>query len=125
MKPCPEKETLLMSATIAGVVRNGVIIPNTPLPEGAHVEIRLNDKPPEVSPELQEEFDAWDRASADALDLVERLAQETDSHEKRWRVAGPHPPGAGARADRRTSGHHSAGRPLHPVIADRLDRSVH
>ena len=28
------------------------------------------------SPELQAEFDAWDRASAEALELVERLARE-------------------------------------------------
>jgi hypothetical protein len=30
-----------MSDTITGVVTNGVIIPNSPLPEGAHVEIQL------------------------------------------------------------------------------------
>ena len=30
-----------MSTTITGVVKNGVIVPKSPLPEGARVEIRL------------------------------------------------------------------------------------
>jgi hypothetical protein len=30
-----------MSATITGVVTNGVVVPNAPLPEGACVEIQL------------------------------------------------------------------------------------
>ena len=47
-----------MSVPIAGVVKNGVILPNAPLPEGACVEIHLKDGPPEVPPELQEELAA-------------------------------------------------------------------
>jgi hypothetical protein len=31
-----------MSTSIHGVVKNGVVVPDTPLPEAAHVEIRLN-----------------------------------------------------------------------------------
>jgi len=34
-----------MSTIIAGVVKNGVIVPNAPLPEGAAVEIHLNSSP--------------------------------------------------------------------------------
>jgi hypothetical protein len=34
-----------VSITIAGVVKNGVVVPSTPLPEDAQVEIRLNEKP--------------------------------------------------------------------------------
>ena len=30
-----------MSTTITGVVTNGVVVPNSPLPEGARVEIHL------------------------------------------------------------------------------------
>jgi hypothetical protein len=30
-----------MSITVAGFVKNGVVVPNAPLPEGARVEIRL------------------------------------------------------------------------------------
>jgi hypothetical protein len=33
-----------MSTSIHGVVKNGVVVPDTPLPEAAHVEIRLNDR---------------------------------------------------------------------------------
>jgi len=65
-----------MSITIAGIVKNGVVVPNSPLPEGASVEIHLNEAVLEVPPELQQELAAWQRASANALDLVERLAQE-------------------------------------------------
>ena len=31
-----------MSITIAGIVKNGVVVPNSPLPEGASVEIHLS-----------------------------------------------------------------------------------
>jgi hypothetical protein len=65
-----------MSVTVAGFVKNGVVVPNTPLPEGAFVEVRVIRGPIEVPPELQEEFDAWDRASATSLEQVERLARQ-------------------------------------------------
>ena len=41
-----------MSTTITGVVTNGVVVPNSPLPEGALVEIRMQPFRPEVSAEL-------------------------------------------------------------------------
>jgi hypothetical protein len=62
-------------ATIWGVVKGGLIVPETPLPEGIRVEIHL---PPEAPPELQAELEGWDRASANALDLVEDLAGQAD-----------------------------------------------
>ncbi len=71
-----------MSVTIGGIVKNGVIVPNAPLPEGTHVEILVNDGSSDVPPELQEELTAWQRASANALALVERLAQESEADEK-------------------------------------------
>ncbi len=43
-----------MSLTIAGVVKNGVVVPKTPLPEGAQVEIHLNDMAPATQPEPPE-----------------------------------------------------------------------
>jgi hypothetical protein len=70
-----------MATTIWGVVIDGRVVPSMPLPEGAHVEIRLADPPTEVQEDLRAEFEAWDQASANALDLVERLAQETESDE--------------------------------------------
>jgi hypothetical protein len=67
------QEVAIMAVIIAGVVKNGVIVPHSPLPEGAAVEIHVSERVLEVPPELQAEFDAWDRASNDSLDLVERL----------------------------------------------------
>jgi hypothetical protein len=65
-----------MPIIVAGFVKNGVVVPNAPLPEGAFVEVHVVHGPIEVPPELQEEFDAWDRAGANALALVERLAED-------------------------------------------------
>ncbi|GEM_PF-2976903 len=67
-----------MSNTTTGVVTNGVVVPNSPLPEGACVEIHL--QPPvrlAVPPELQVEFDDWERTGAGTVEMVERLAEET------------------------------------------------
>ena len=72
-----------MSTTITGIVTNGVVVPNSPLPEGAHVEIHLKVSRPEVSPELLEEFDGWERAGAGTIEMVERLAEEMEANEKR------------------------------------------
>ena len=65
-----------MSVTVAGFVKNGVVVPNAPLPEGAFVEVHVIHGPTDVPPDLQAELDAWHLASAQALELVERLAQE-------------------------------------------------
>jgi hypothetical protein len=72
-----------MSTTIMGVVTNGVVVPSSPLPEGTRVEIHPQPVRPEVPPELQEEFDGWERAGAGTVEMVERLAGEMDAHEKR------------------------------------------
>ena len=73
----------MMATLITGIVKDGVVVPSVPLPEGTFVEIHLHDATLAVPPELQEELNAWDRASDHALDVVERLAEEMDSHEKR------------------------------------------
>jgi hypothetical protein len=72
-----------MSVTVAGFVKNGVVVPNAPLPEGAFVEVRIIHGPIEVPPELQEEFDAWERAGAGTIEMVEHLAEEMEAHERR------------------------------------------
>lgn len=72
-----------MANIIAGFVKNGVVVPNAPLPEGAFVEVHIIHGPIDIPPELQEELDAWQFAGGDALELVERLAQEGDNDEKR------------------------------------------
>jgi hypothetical protein len=76
------EEDYEMPDIVAGFVKNGVVVPNAPLPEGAFVEVHVIGGPIEIPPELQEEFDAWDRASAQALDLVERLAREGENDAK-------------------------------------------
>jgi hypothetical protein len=73
----------MASEAVEGVVREGVVVPSSPLPEGARVEIRVLAPAVEVPPELRTEFEAWDRASASALELVERLAKEGEAHEAR------------------------------------------
>ena len=65
-----------MATTICGTVKEGKIIPDSPLPEGLKVEITLPDQVHVVPPELQDEFDAWARGSGEALALVERIAAE-------------------------------------------------
>jgi hypothetical protein len=70
-----------MESIVRGVVKDGQIVPSVPLPEDAWVEIRLADPPVEVPPELLEEFEAWDRASAHALERVERLARGDEADE--------------------------------------------
>ena len=72
-----------MSMIVGGIVKNGVVVPNMPLPEGAFVEVHVIHGPVEVPPELQEELDAWQFAGAQALELVERLAQEGEADEKK------------------------------------------
>src|SRR5438094_3099686 len=72
-----------MSTTITGVVTNGVIVPNSPLPEGARVEIRLQPVRPVVTPDLQEELDGWERAGAGTIEMVERLAEQMEANEKK------------------------------------------
>ena len=58
--------------SIPGIVKNGVIVPQTKseLPEGAHVEIIL--EPRSVPAKLQNELDAWDRASDEAWQMIDK-----------------------------------------------------
>ena len=45
-----------MSTTVAGVVKNGVVVPKVPLPEGVQVEIHMNEVevPPDQKGDLVE-----------------------------------------------------------------------
>jgi hypothetical protein len=43
-------EDHVMSIIVAGFVKNGVIVPDSPLPEGAQVEIQLKPAEPKVPP---------------------------------------------------------------------------
>jgi hypothetical protein len=79
------EEGQAMSMIVAGFVKNGVVVPNAPnlLPEGAFVEVHVIHGPIEVPPELQVELDAWHLASADAMEVIERLEREGEDDAKR------------------------------------------
>jgi hypothetical protein len=57
---------------IPGIVKNGMVIPqnDTPLPEGAHVDILLG--PADVTPELQAELEQWEKASDEAWAMIDQ-----------------------------------------------------
>ena len=61
---------------IPGIVRNGVVVPqsNQPLTEGMHVEIRM--EPGEVPAGLKTEIEAWDKASDESWKWIESLEAE-------------------------------------------------
>jgi hypothetical protein len=70
-----------MSAIIWGVVREGKIVPRAPLPDGLRVQITVPEQLV-IPEELQSELDDWSRANAEALAVVEGLAEEMGRHEK-------------------------------------------
>ena len=45
-----------MSVSIPGHVKNGVVVPSAPLPEGAKVEIRLSEVPMDASAKRKDEL---------------------------------------------------------------------
>ena len=61
---------------ITGIVRNGVVVPQSkqPLPEGTHVEIRL--EPGEIPAALRLEIEAWDNASDESWKWIEALESD-------------------------------------------------
>jgi len=65
-----------MSITVAGFVKNGVVVPNAPLPEGARVEILVRNEPEE----------GWEKTRAAALDQFLALAKSSS-----FRSAAPYP----------------------------------
>jgi hypothetical protein len=71
-----------MSIAFAGFVKNGLIVSTAPLSEGAFVEIHVISGPIDVPPELQAGLGAWQRAGAEVLELVERLAREGNADDK-------------------------------------------
>jgi predicted DNA-binding antitoxin AbrB/MazE fold protein len=61
---------------IPGIVKNGMVVPqtDTPLPEGVHVDIHIG--PADVSAELKSELDQWDKASDEAWAMIEQWEAE-------------------------------------------------
>jgi hypothetical protein len=68
-----------MSTTITGVVTNGVVVPSSPLPDGARVEIHLAaDKGPGANPLLHfhGHLDPNDPSSIEFMEELARLKRE-------------------------------------------------
>ncbi|MBV9850363.1 MAG: hypothetical protein JO250_11870 [Armatimonadetes bacterium] len=61
---------------VSGIVKGGVVVPQGEilLPEGAYVEIVFPFT--HVSPELQSEFDAWNRAGDKAWRMIDEWEKE-------------------------------------------------
>jgi len=61
---------------IPGIVKNGIVVPqnDTPLPDGAHVDIILGAM--DVTPALQAEFDQWEQASDEAWAMIDQWEME-------------------------------------------------
>ena len=59
-------------SVIPGIVKNGLVVPqnDTPLPEGAHVDILIG--PAEMTPELRAELAQWERASDEAWSMIDQ-----------------------------------------------------
>jgi len=66
-----------MTAVTWGVVKNGLVVPQAPLPEGAHVQILVGAELPN---DMQAEFDAWARGSAEALAAFEEQLDKDAGH---------------------------------------------
>jgi len=71
-----EVKDLSQQIGIPGIVRNGVVVPQSdePLPEGSHVEIRLEAE--EMSSSLRSEIEAWDKASDESWNWIESLESD-------------------------------------------------
>lgn len=62
-----------MVAIMRGIVKDGKVIPERPLPEGETVEIGLVGESTMFTREEQEEFDLWSAGSGDALLALEAM----------------------------------------------------
>jgi hypothetical protein len=61
---------------IPGIVKNGLVVPqsDTPLPDGAHVDILLG--PADMPPALQAELAQWEKASDEAWTMIDKWETE-------------------------------------------------
>jgi hypothetical protein len=72
-------ELLTMAAerlVVPGIVKNGLVVPqsDTPLPDGAHVDIVLG--PADIPPELRAELAQWEKASDEAWAMIDEWETE-------------------------------------------------
>jgi hypothetical protein len=75
-----------MSTTIAGVVTNGVVVPSSPLPEGAKVEVTVlpnEEKPRRLSMlEFLDSLPAGPRAFENWEEYEQHLRQEKEAWDR-------------------------------------------
>jgi hypothetical protein len=63
-----------MDEVIRGIVRDGVVVPEKPLPEWARVEIRVVGVfMADLPDDLREELEAWQLAAAESLARFEQM----------------------------------------------------
>jgi len=67
------REGQIMAVTVGGFVKNGVVVPNAPLPEGAQVEIRLSERAASVPAKGKNELAADGAVSGARLSMLEFL----------------------------------------------------
>jgi hypothetical protein len=65
-----------MAAMVPGIVKDGNVVPQTPLPNGLNVQILLPDDLDAEEAELRAEMAAWRAGNAKAFEKVEQLADE-------------------------------------------------
>ncbi|MCS3919239.1 MAG: hypothetical protein PVTTEEND_000492 [Candidatus Fervidibacter sp.] len=63
---------------VTGIIKNGVVVPEgeLPLPEGTRLDIVFPPGYDDIPEEFWQEMAMWDKASDEALELVERMAKE-------------------------------------------------
>ncbi len=69
-----------MANSVPGIVQDGMVLPETPLPDGLNVQIVLPDNVDSEEAELRAEMAAWRAVGAKALGRVEELADEDPNH---------------------------------------------
>jgi hypothetical protein len=70
-----------MAAIILGVVREGKIVPDASLPEGLQVQITVPEEAV-IPEELQSDLELWSQGNAEALAMVDQMAEEMGRSEK-------------------------------------------
>ena len=66
-----------MSTTITGTVTNGVVVPSSPLPEGARVEIHVSDVPcPNPLLHFSGHIDANDPMEKEFMEELARIRRD-------------------------------------------------
>lgn len=69
-----------MATMVPGVVEDGKVVPQSPLPDGLNVQILLPEEMDSDESELRAEMAAWRAGNTKALERVELLADEEPDH---------------------------------------------